>query len=215
MSDSNVVRADDPRWTSQSSLPIQHPLRQVRENLVVGEYFFPFAEKYNPILYSHILSLTNGNSDIGPHNGVVYSKRKTTPDYYKYEEVAPLMKWITSMLVRDFCPSDRVHYHQTTRRPDHQTAAGRRYGEGIRCTETWGLIFERDNEIKPHTHLSNLFTFTYYVKVPKGSAPLVFPTSGKKIKPEEGKLVMFESRLVHMVPANKSDSRCIIGGCFG
>jgi len=208
MSDNDAVKAEisstDPGW-QQSSLPIRHPLREVRENLVVGEYFFPFAEKYNPILYSHILSLTDGNSAIGPHNGVVYSKRKTKSDYYKYGEVAPLMKWILSILIRDFCPSNRVHYHQTT---------SARMGEVIRCTEAWGLIFERDNEIKPHTHLSNLYTFTYYVKVPKGSAPLVFPTSGKKIKPEEGKLVMFESRLVHMVPANKTDSRCIIGGCF-
>ena len=188
--------------------PICLPLREVRENLVVGEYFFPFAEKYNPILYSHILSLTDDNSDIGPHNGVVYSKRKTNPDYYKYGEVAPLMKWITSILIRDFCPSEKVHYHQTT--------SGRKeYGKSIQCTEAWGLIFERGNEIKPHHHLSNLYTFTYYVKVPRGSASLVFSTSGKKIKPEEGKLVIFESRLLHMVPANKSDSRCIIGGCFG
>ena len=52
------------------------------------------------------------------------------------------------------------------------------------------------------------------VNAPKGSSPLVFVTSGRKIKPEAGKVVIFESRLNHAVPKTKSTDRCIISGNF-
>ena len=38
----------------------------------------------------------------------------------------------------------------------------------------------------PHSSL----VFVYFVNTPKGSSPLVFPTSGKKVKAEAGTLVI-------------------------
>ena len=42
--------------------------------------------------------------------------------------------------------------------------------------------------------------FVYFVNTPKGSSPLVFPTSGKKVKAEAGTLVIAPSTLRHKVP---------------
>ena len=62
-----------------------------------------------------------------------------------------------------------------------------------------------------HAHPSP-FSFVYFVRCPKGSSPLIFTTSGKKIKAEEGKVVIFPGNLLHHVPENKCDGRITLAG---
>ena len=56
------------------------------------------------------------------------------------------------------------------------------------------------------------FSFVYFVKTPKGSSPLIFTNSGKRIKAEEGKIVIFPGRLLHHVPKNKCEGRMTLAG---
>ena len=53
----------------------------------------------------------------------------------------------------------------------------------------------------------NLLSFVYFVKCPKGSSPLVFTTSGKKVKAEEGKIALFPANILHHVPKNRCEGR--------
>ena len=62
-----------------------------------------------------------------------------------------------------------------------------------------------------HGHPSP-FSFVYFVRCPKGSSPLIFTTSGKKIKAEEGKVVIIPGNLLHHVPENKCDGRITLAG---
>ena len=57
-----------------------------------------------------------------------------------------------------------------------------------------------------------MFSFVYFIKCPKGSSPLVFTKSGKKIKAEEGKIVIFPGWLRHHVPKNKCEGRITMAG---
>ena len=67
---------------------------------------------------------------------------------------------------------------------------------------------KKDQYTRNHNHLVNAtFGAVYFVNTPKGSSPLVFTTSGKKIKAEEGKVVIFPASLCHKVPQNKSKDR--------
>ena len=67
---------------------------------------------------------------------------------------------------------------------------------------------EKGQGTKNHDHLvASSFSAVYFVNTPKGSSPLVFPTSGKKIKAEEGKIVIFPASVYHKVPQNKSKDR--------
>ena len=76
---------------------------------------------------------------------------------------------------------------------------------------TWASRLDKGQETLEHNHLHMCsFAFVYFVNSPKGASPLVFPTSGKKIKPEPGKLVLFPSSLLHKVPTNKCDNRVTI-----
>ena len=67
----------------------------------------------------------------------------------------------------------------------------------------WGLLYDNENEIASHSHPDALYSCSYYVNAPKGSAPLIFTTSNHKIKAENGKLIVFDGRLDHHVPRSK------------
>ena len=73
---------------------------------------------------------------------------------------------------------------------------------------TWVARLDKGQQTIEHDHLLYAtHAFVYFVNTPKGSSPLVFPTSGKKIKAESGKLVLFPASLRHKVPTNKCDNR--------
>ena len=63
-----------------------------------------------------------------------------------------------------------------------------------------------------HEHLPNVWSFAYFVNCPRGSSPLVFTNSGKKIKAEDGKIVIFPTSVRHHVPKNKCEDRVVLSG---
>ena len=76
---------------------------------------------------------------------------------------------------------------------------------------TWAARLDKGQQTLEHDHLFySTFAFVYFVNAPKGSSPLIFTTSGKKIKAEPGKLVLFPGPLRHKVPVNKCDNRVTI-----
>ena len=76
---------------------------------------------------------------------------------------------------------------------------------------TWIARLDKGQETVEHSHLFySTYAFVYFVNAPKGASPLVFPTSGKRIKAEPGKLVLFPASLRHKVPVNKCHNRLTI-----
>ena len=77
----------------------------------------------------------------------------------------------------------------------------------------WFARYNKNDSCTSHDHLPfALFSFVYFVNTPKGSSPLVFTTSGKKIKAEEGKVVIFPACVYHDVPPNECDGRIVMAG---
>lgn len=82
----------------------------------------------------------------------------------------------------------------------------------------WGLVLNKGQSVMMHTHKSNrhmrpeeYYSIAYYPQVPEGSADLIFSLNYcniieevKRIKPEEGLLVMFNSYIPHMTSDHKS-----------
>ena len=77
----------------------------------------------------------------------------------------------------------------------------------------WGLIYKKNDFSIPHDHLPFFLSFVYYVSSPKGSPPIIFKSSNYKIYPEDGKLILFPSSLIHYVPKQKINNEriCIAG----
>tara|TARA_R100000008_G_scaffold31693_1_gene17691 strand:+ start:213 stop:734 length:522 start_codon:yes stop_codon:yes gene_type:complete len=75
----------------------------------------------------------------------------------------------------------------------------------------WMANYNKGDYTVSHTH-PGVFAFVYFVNTPSGSSPLVFTTSGRRIKAEEGKLVVFSTMLKHHVPKNKCNNRIVLSG---
>tara|TARA_B100000131_G_scaffold31686_1_gene29492 strand:+ start:168 stop:707 length:540 start_codon:yes stop_codon:yes gene_type:complete len=166
-------------------------MTEIKENLLVFEFDYPFAERVNPILQSQIKEryqqpkLGKGAQEWQPEN----IHANFTGFNFDSKEVTNLAQWVSNNLTNTLKIS-------------------------LKIAEIWGVLYNEGDYTTPHQHAPSLYSFTYYVNAPKGSSPLVFTTSGKKIKPEVGKVVLFESRLVHHVPPNKCFERCAISGNF-
>ena len=161
-------------------------IRLFNEKMQIAEYVYPFADKVNPPLRTQILALNDPNSK--PTN----INAQFTGWHLKGKEVSTLTQWVDNLITNDF---NKLRYT-------------------LKCTEVWGVLYKKGDYITEHQHSPSIYSFVYYVNAPKGSSPLKFSTSGHKVKPEAGKLVIFESRLVHEVPPNKGEDRCIVSGNF-
>ena len=79
--------------------------------------------------------------------------------------------------------------------------------------EIWGVSYSKGDYTKYHSHYPSTFSFCYYVKADKYSAPLVFSDLDYEFYPEESQLILFPAHLKHGVPSQKKDSqRMVISG---
>ena len=161
-------------------------IRFFNEQMQIAEYPYPFADKVNPLLYTQILALDDPNSK--PIN----INAQFTGWHLKGKEISNLTRWVENLITNDF---NKLSYR-------------------LKCAEVWGVVYKKGDYITPHQHSPSIYSFVYYVNTPKGSSPLKFKTSGHKVKPEAGKVVIFESRLIHKVPPNKCNGRVTISGNF-
>ena len=76
----------------------------------------------------------------------------------------------------------------------------------------WLVVYNKGDETQMHTHHPFSYAFVYFVKAPKGSSPLVLTTSGRRIRAEEGKLILKGGDIWHHVPKNKCDGRIVLAG---
>lgn len=105
----------------------------------------------------------------------------------------------------EFCLEDFLNFISCTIKKE--------FNLNLKCSTCWGVIYNKGDYILSHSHSTEAtFSFVYYLNAPKGSSPLIFSKSNYKVIPEFGKLVIFDSRLFHEVPENKSENRaCLVG----
>ena len=161
-----------------------------RENLEIEIHYHPHHQSLNKKLMDDFSKLSfYSHEDTSNHTNIKGSQFGFTGDdlYLKPKGVTLIENWV-EQIVRDKL-SGSFNF---------------RFG-------TWAARLDKNQETLEHSHLHFCtLAFVYFVNAPKGSSPLVFPTSGKKIKAEPGKLVLFPPSLNHKVPINKCDNRVTI-----
>ena len=85
-----------------------------------------------------------------------------------------------------------------------------------RASDCWGVLYNKNDFAVAHAHWPNIWSWGYYVKVPDGSSPLVFP-EGKEgnyyVFPKVGDLVIFPAWIKHEVPPSLTEEdRMLVGG---
>ena len=159
----------------------------VREYLRVMEYYYPFADKVNPLLFQQVKEL--GDSSTRPSNA---HTSKFTGWNLNTKEVNNLVRWVGDLITRDF---------------------GREIISRdifFKCVEVWGALYNEGDYITPHHHLPSLYSFVYYINAPKGSSP--FTLEGEDIPVRAGKVLYFKGDAIHEVKPSGVDGRCMLTG---
>ena len=163
----------------------------VNEKLQIEEYFYPSFEKNNPIFESIILKEKKVNFN--------RCHAQMTKWNIRSKEIRDLVLWIITTT------------HDNMVKPYEHISSS----YNLQCYINWGLLCNQGDSLEEHRHNPAQFSFVYYIKCPEGSSPLVFTTSGYEVKPEAGKLVIFNSRLLHEIPPNNCDGRySFVGNLF-
>ena len=83
----------------------------------------------------------------------------------------------------------------------------------IEFTAWWANVYRKGEYAAPHDHLFCAVSTIYFLKSEWYHSPLVFNDSRKRIKPVEGRLVLFPSYLTHSVPKHKhKETRITLAG---
>lgn len=171
-------------------------ITRYKENLWVHEEFHPFAKDMNEKIIQESMSYEWMEHDdprmVNLDGSTTNIKALQTSNvlHTSGKNLTLLHDWVLSVL--------------STRR-----LAG---GFNMYLYPMWLARYGEGEYTTPHYHVPATYAFVYFVKAPKGAAPLVFSTSGYKCKAEEGKLVIFSGFMMHHVPKNKCKDRITIAG---
>ena len=106
-----------------------------------------------------------------------------------------------------------MRYGSTHVDGDTHTVKNKGQSPRLMTEECWGASYGKGEYTKNHNHWPALWSWCYYLQVPKGSSPLVFPEAGIMFEPKVGDLVIFSGQAQHSVPPCEcEDKRVMMAG---
>ena len=159
--------------------------------IFVGDY--QFAESLN----QEILHQLQFAEDVGHTNvKAFHTEWNWLPDNQK---IKSFKSFILSEIEKHF-------------RPGAQVNDNRHVG---RIVDFWGNVYKKGDYAVNHEHVPVHLSFVYFVKAKWYDSPLIFTDSGKKIRPKEGRYVIFPGYLLHSVPMHRyNHDRITLSGNF-
>lgn len=154
----------------------------------------------------------------------VYDIKGSTPNSLPATWVCNVYTTIASpieMLARQEFHDLKTHIMAEANRFADTLALDRRRNP-LRITECWLNVYNAGDAQEVHNHQNNVISGVYYVKAPKGSAPITFHsptadtmlqppivqvndanTAAAAFEPHEGQMVLFRSFLKHSVKTSR------------
>ena len=151
-------------------------------DVVTGEYLF--ADKIKEQVYDKLKVCNPIPQDYSNVKAVLHTEWDWEPDNITFRN---LKEYIREEIEKKFRPG--------------AMSGGARIP--IHCINFWANVYEKGDYAESHDHKPNDFSFAYFVKAKWYDSPLVFTDSGKRIRPKEGKYVIFPAYLKHHVPKNR------------
>ena len=172
---------------------------KIRENIDVIVEKHPHHESLNKNLMDDVKRFHFFPPEQNSHYTNIQATQYNVRSHDVTSSMRTVMDWVKHLLARDV---------DFLLGPAEHTARSN--------INIWFARYNKGDYTQIHYHLNYaLYGFVYFVNTPKGSSPLVFTTSGKRIKSEAGKIVIFPSCVLHHIPLNKSDNRLVLAGNVG
>ena len=173
---------------------------QIRENSEVSVDVYPYAQSLNEKILEESKYIIFQRDKINSDGGITNVKALQTEAIFDAKTVPSmqiLVNWLFKLDIKtQWFKSNGT---ETNLRVDH----------------FWLANYSKGDFTIPHHHKPAMFSFVYFVRCPKGSSPLVFTTSKKRVKAEEGKIVVFPGHVLHHVPKNNCEGRVVLAGNIG
>ena len=175
--------------------------------IVVKE--FPRASELNSILYDIVYENAHGGGRYGERE-IDNCPTFTDWNLHNLKETDELTSWISRVLPdvsKNFAlkqkPPFALHSLKDEKGYDFNV-------NGFKIASCWGIHYNGNEGLWDHNHFPALLAFTYYVRIPEGSAP--FMLEGESHNVEEGQCIFFLASQYHSVGKNDCDGRCAIVG---
>ena len=83
----------------------------------------------------------------------------------------------------------------------------------VSMSDFWGNVYHKNDYTQTHNHQPYYYSLVYFLKCKWYDSPLVFSDYGQKIRPKEGRYVIFPSSIFHHVPKHRyRDTRVTLSG---
>ena len=163
-----------------------------KTNVLIGDY--QFADKVK----EQVLSLLKLCNPISQDNSNVKASLHTEWNWEPGN--------ITFRNLKEYIREEIETYYK----PGFTAGGGRSW---IKSGDFWANVYEKGDYAQSHNHNPNDFSFAYYVKAKWYYPPFIFTDSGKRVRPKEGRYVIFPSYLMHHVPKHRyNDTRITLSG---
>ena len=165
------------------------------EKVVVGDY--PFAEQLRnelvPLLENFDMTKDVGHTNVkAVHTGWQWEKDNW--------HVKKLKRFIGNEIRNNYPPMYDL------------SDIGER---DILCGDMWANIYNKGDYADSHNHRPAYYSFVYFLKTKWYDSSLVFSDSGQKVRPKEGRYVIFSAQTFHHVPKHKfDDTRITLAGNY-
>ncbi len=73
----------------------------------------------------------------------------------------------------------------------------------------WGNVYNKGDYAQQHNHWPFHYSLVYFLKTKWYYSPLIFTDIGKKVRPKEGRYVIFPAYLNHRVPKHRYNEKRI------
>jgi len=160
---------------------------EVKENVEIFIEDYPYHVSLNKKLIEESKKFLFKRNLICDGGALTNIKAEQTSNNIESASLSILIQWIMSIMIGKYNSSYLLKYRWITR-------------------------YDKGDYAVSHRHQPAAFAFNYFIKTPKGSSPLVLTTSGKRIKAEEGKIVIFPGNVNHHVPKNNCNGRMTLAG---
>ena len=163
---------------------------KIREDLIVNSEQHPYADSLKEKLMTEAFDIESSGFENAKFTNIVGTK--LTVDNSLNAPSKIIGNWVTNIMRNAYFNADvqKMSYRSTL----------------------WFAKYNKDDYTRPHSHRPSYKSFVYFVKSPKGSSPLVFTNTRKKIQPVEGIVVVFDGGIKHHVPPNKCEDRVVLAG---
>ena len=161
----------------------------------------PFASEIKENIISWLT-----NEKFNSVTGEAYKTKEYTEIHI--QEIKRLFDWIEGEI-----PDVAIKLAQNSN--SFFNAEFRRHTANFKIDAYWGLYYNLNSFVYPHSHFPHALSFGYYINVPIGSSPFTLMQNNKEdmdFYPKEGQLFVFDSSIQHVVNPSPVKGRMTLAG---